>query len=52
MLCLTPPSFSSQRKSPKPSGNVKLETYFGPTEEPKFQRPWEQLKYDLTCFNL
>eukprot|EP01052_Picozoa_sp_SAG31_P005472 SAG31_NODE_241_length_19364_cov_17.168544_5_plen_1221_part_00 len=29
-----------------PSGNVKLETYFGPTEEPKFQRPWETFKHD------
>jgi class 3 adenylate cyclase len=25
------------------SGNVRLEAYFGPSEEPDFQRPWEAL---------
>eukprot|EP01050_Picozoa_sp_SAG11_P007323 SAG11_NODE_606_length_8231_cov_5.017462_2_plen_1689_part_00 len=34
------------RHSVLPSGNVKLETYYGPTEEPKFRRPWEKLAHD------
>ena len=32
------------RKTFLESGNVKLETYFGPTEEPPFSRPWEKIK--------
>lgn len=32
------------RKTFLKSGNVKLETYFGPTEEPPFRRPWEAFK--------
>jgi class 3 adenylate cyclase len=32
------------RKTFLESGNVKLETYFGPNEEPPFTRPWEKIQ--------